>query len=630
MRIKSAVKELLTRRLDDKYEKRLAAKKTDYDAWIRERERDISDVDGQNEKADQGEFVLFLQKNGKLSCGATGWIRTYFSVHEECLVLYGDEDVMRADGVRENPWYKPCWSPDLFLDCFYLGSVIAVRKSVARKLLAKESLESGCVLFDRTEEIWKLLYGLFTEIGGFEKNCRAIVRIPVILFHVADSSPWESYLNLPDRRRRNGAEPDGLSLVSVIIPSKDNPAVLKKCLDALRRHTVPQELEIIVVDNGSNTENRAALEKVTQELTYLYRPMDFNFSVMCNIGAEHAKGNLLLFLNDDVEVCGGDWLEQMRRKAVLPYVGAVGLKLWYPDSECIQHDGITNLRVGPVHKLQFFDDNTCYYFGRNRLDHNCLAVTAACLMIEKRKFQEAGGFREELQVAYNDVELGFRLWETGYHNVVLNHTYAIHHESLSRGSDESWEKQRRLERERNLLYEMHPKLYGVDPYYPQQLNTEGLDSRILPGYITARNTVQAPDWKRMNSRLAAYREDNCLMVRVETAGPERIQGYSVVLGDDNACYVKYLILEESGSESPKNRKQMFCMKLEEQYRDDLEENLPDQKNVALGGFRVSRRAENLCAGSYRIGVLAVHRVSGLKLLGWSGKYLQVADKINIM
>lgn len=623
MGIKNAVKQLWIRQLDNQYEKRLSAKKVDYDTWVREQERKISTDDAGDGDKNEEEFVLFLQKNGQPNSAAIGWIRAYFAEHEDCLILYGDEDVMGEDGIREKPWYKPCWSPDLYLDCFYPGSMIAVRRSLAERILEEKSLKNGCILFDSAADIQELIYSLLTAAGGFEKGCKSISRIPMILFHAPDGALWESYMNLPAPRHPREAENNSKELVSVIIPSKDNPAVLKKCLDSLRQHTDPGEIEIIIVDNGSSKENREVVKALTEGMTYLYQPMEFNFSAMCNLGAEHARGSLLLFLNDDVELCGEDWLAQMREKAILSYVGAVGMKLWYPDSMRIQHDGITNLLVGPVHKLQFFEDDKSYYFGRNRYDHNCIAVTAACLMIEKKKLQEVGYFREELKVAYNDVELGFRLKEAGYQNVVLNHCHAIHHESLSRGSDETWEKQKRLENERRLLYQMHPKFYGEDPYYPKQLNHEGLDSRILPGYIASRNTTQLPAWKNPGKLLMGCREDACLMVRVESTGPDRIQGYSVVLGDDNSCYEKYLILM---ADSVGNDKYTWCMKLKEQYRDDLEENLPDQKNVALGGFRVSRGEENLKPDIYRIGVVAVHRISGLKLLGWSEKCLRVTEE----
>ena len=253
---------------------------------------------------------------------------------------------------------------------------------------------------------------------------------------------------------------------------------------------------------------------------------------MCNRGAELADGKLLLFLNDDIELCENDWLDKMVSRALQPYVGSVGLKLYYPDSVKIQHDGIVNLPVGPVHKLQFMEDDRSYYFGRNRFTQDCVAVTGACLLIRTEVFREAGGFREVLRVAYNDVELGFRLLEMGYYNVVWNDRFAYHHESLSRGSDESPEKMQRLVQERELLYQMHPQFRGEDPFYPKGLNREGLDSRVVPAYLTDRNVLQEPFWKRGlpgGEELQKIRRDNCLMARVETAGPERIQGYSCLL-----------------------------------------------------------------------------------------------------
>ena len=207
--------------------------------------------------------------------------------------------------------------------------------------------------------------------------------------------------------------------------------------------------------------------------------------------------------------------------------------------------------------------------------------------------------------------------------MVCNDRFAYHHESLSRGSDESPEKMQRLVQERELLYQMHPQFRGEDPFYPKGLNREGLDSRVVPAYLTDRNVLQEPFWKRGlpgGEELQKIRRDNCLMARVETAGPERIQGYSVILGDDNACYEKYLLLLPDGEAEEKS---IRSMKLLPAYRQELEENLPDQKNVALGGFCVLREGEQLPAGNYTIAVLVVNRVSKLKLWNTTGKYLTV-------
>ena len=372
--------------------------------------------------------------------------------------------------------------------------------------------------------------------------------------------------------------------VSVIIPSKDNPEVLEKCLHSLTRRSEGRiPVEILLVDNGSSAENKQKTEELIGRIResgvpvrYIYEPAEFNFSAMCNRGAELAEGKFLLFLNDDIEVCGNGWLDKMVIRAMQPYVGSVGLKLYYPDSVKIQHDGIVNLPVGPVHKLQFMEDDKSYYFGRNRFDLNCVAVTGACLLIRTEVFRETGGFREALRVAYNDVDLGFCLVEMGYYNVVLNDCFAYHHESLSRGSDESPEKMRRLTEERELLYQMHPQFRGMDPFYPMGLNREGLDSRVVPAYLTDRNILQEPAWRceSWQELLENARQDDCLMARVETAGPERIQGYSVILGDDNACYDKLLVLlpEDTQGQREADRK-VWSMKILPAYRQELEENL---------------------------------------------------------
>ena len=311
----------------------------------------------------------------------------------------------------------------------------------------------------------------------------------------------------------------------------------------------------------------------------------------------------------------------MLQFAKLPYVGAVGAKLYYPDSTKLQHCGITNLPIGPVHKLQTFEDHQEYYDHRNQYNYNCIAVTAACLLISKDKFLEVNKFDEELKIAYNDVDLGFKLYEQGYHNVVVNEAFAYHHESLSRGDDERREKQARLQCERNLLYQKHKHLLGYDPYYPYVLNHDGLDNRIVPGYYTANNTIQKPSWQPFAYWCEKAKEDPCLMVRVESCGPDIMRGYCIVLGDNNACYDKYLVLVPIVN-SRKSLEPLY-MKLDPQYRDDLEANLPDQENVAMCGFCIDRNLEGIPQGTYKIGALVSNRITRMKLIYFSGRYLEV-------
>lgn len=202
---------------------------------------------------------------------------------------------------------------------------------------------------------------------------------------------------------------------------------------------------------------------------------------MCNKGAELAKGDYILLLNDDIEIIQEDWLDKMLEKAMLPHVGAVGVKLLYPGSNTIQHAGITNIRLGPAHKLQFRDDRNDYYFLRNRLCFDVLGVTGACLMVKKSTYEAVGGLSETLRVAFNDVELCYHLYDMGYVNVVRNDVALYHHESLSRGMDDSVEKLKRLHQELNMLYELHPSIYGQDPFYHRYLVRDVLDQEFYAG-----------------------------------------------------------------------------------------------------------------------------------------------------
>lgn len=617
MQIKEFIKSICVKQLDKVYEKQLAAKKADYHDWVCEKEKEIRSLP----IVMRDEFVVICQKNGQLSKHAIACLSETFERLPYAKLLYGDEDLLNAEGRRECPWCKPCWSPDTYLAQFYVGSVVAVRKRIWDEHKAECGLKAlsenvSIYYFEQASQIRDLLDGIIKELGGFEKSCEAIVRVPHVLFHVENRDVWKEYLQDAsddiDTEKAQG-------LVSVIIPSKDNPKMLKKCFDSLSGLT---DIEIILVDNGSSPENRSEIESFLGEAKYLYHPMEFNFSKMCNMGAQAAKGEYLLFLNDDIEAAKSDWLEVMKEKAACPYVGAVGLKLYYPDSNIIQHAGIVNIPVGPVHKLCLLPDDEDYYFGFNRGARNCCAVTGACLMIKKRKFEEMGGFLEQLSVCYNDVDLCFRLYEQGYQNVVINECYAWHHESISRGSDnENPEKLARFKREWNLLYELHLSFVEEDPYYPAEMDRWSLNNKVQPAYIYTEHLPQEPDWKKYEEKWQ-LRYDNCLMARVEMYDSMMIQGYGIVLGDDNACYERYVVLSPD-AESNEISEGSLVMQVDGKYRYELEENVPDQKNVALCGFCIGREKEQLSSGRYKAGMIAVNKVTGLKLFSWCGKVLDI-------
>ncbi|MDE7248495.1 MAG: glycosyltransferase, partial [Lachnospiraceae bacterium] len=536
--------------------------------------------------------------------------------------------------------------------------LIAVKREALRAIweVNKTSVMKEKPLQDDRQMLYELLYELIRNHGGFsgrrENGMAPVYHIRQVLFHSRESG-YEQIRELRLPETIQCVQPKkGEAFISVIIPSKDNPEVLFYCIYSLleRTHTV-YPYEIIIVDNGSNDSNRQRIEEEIECLksmnptedgfTYVYQPMEFNFSDMCNIGAGKAKGNILLFLNDDMEILQADWLDLMVEKAALPYAGAVGVKLLYPNSDTIQHAGITNLRVGPAHKLQFLSDEKVHYYGMNRGVHNMLAVTGACLMLRWEVFDQAGGFCRELAVAFNDVDLCYTLYEKGYYNIVRNDVILYHHESLSRGKDgESEEKQLRLLREKDLLYERHQALYGKDPFYHPYLTTDMLEADYSPA-CRYQVTLDMP-WSevtRVDGIPAGAREDSCLVVGMECAmdiykwkygveAPKEkkansedmgyyFQGYSFVIGSDNACFTKKLLLRD------KEKDVIFEILVDERCRKDIKNNLSDQLNVDLTGFAAKVKMNVLPEGNYQFGMLAKDRCSRLELVNWSSWTLEV-------
>ncbi len=732
MDIKARVRGILEGQLNKQYAARLARAKRriSYEEWLKLQEdraaaaelqadgtvpadlaasadaaasADRTERTGEEWLAGQG-ICLILQRRGKLDSDAPRWIAGYFAAHPETQVLYGDEDVSDAYGRhRRSPFFKPDWSPDTWLSCFYLGSVIALRRELVERLLANAGQEAAAellffsseleegrpLLFEDTRHVRLLVHQLLELAGGFTPGRHGIAHLPRILFHMDCNAAWEEvqkkyrypdtdWYSIPGRpenfnkfqtsdaqaeensedkkKEHAGVHKQQGITVSVIIPSKDNPRILGQCLDSLQKCQEavsgmeaagvswdpegglrPVHLEILVVDNGSSSENQEEIKKITHGIKYIYEPMPFNFSRMCNLGARAAAGELLLFLNDDITVCADCWLTAMSERALRPYVGAVGLKLYYPDSRRIQHAGITNLPGGPVHKLQFTEDGQEEDYGYGSLDRNVVGVTGACLMVQRDHFWQVGGFPEELQVAYNDVDLCFSLREAGWHNVVLNRYHAYHHESLSRGSDLTREKLLRLRQERQILYTRHPVYLDRDPYYPQPLSRELGDTHIYENYIDSR-TVPQVVYRCSRLREVEEQEPENLIFSVQTADvlsrnaePKSaeddrkglseevtVQGYIVVKWENNACYNNYLLLQNQ-----KNTDKIYGIRLEPRYSREAEYGMQEQPNVAMCGFQAALQKGTLPDGTYRIGVQARSRLGRRRLTAWTGQALQV-------
>ena len=693
--LKQAVKQYLKRKCDARYENELHEKSDIYAVWykyhLQDLDRQLVEKDHTRGKAFRVEVVRYshlrsyilsgkvdcdiiiaCEDDGTLARGAETLIRDYFAENPLVNMVYGDEDRLDEHGHLTDPWLKPDWSPDTFLSTFYFGSIFAIRTSElllinpgertaaafeARASIAadsEEEKEAASAELDERMRSW--IYGsLCLKIaqadGGFSRRNAGrfpVGHIPEVLFHASRKlTPWDSNLIRGSLTGRFSDESASQRLVSIIIPSKDNPKVLLDCIKSIEENTKSSPYEIIVVDNGSSEENRAWVERTLKVhgekdiggYEYVYEPMPFNFSKMCNLGARHANGELLLFLNDDITIAKPNWLSYLSEKAKLPYVGAVGTKLLYPNSDIIQHAGVVNVHAGPIHKLQYCSNKEVHYFGFNKGVRNVIAVTGACLMVRAEVFEQAGGFDEEhFAVAFNDIDLCLKIFELGYYNVVRNNMYLYHHESLSRGDDRKDQiKSLRLSYEQVALLKMHPALFERDPFYHPYLEQDPAVTRFRiaaedaslrhPEYVTPQLVTGKikPEWTDPVLRLGVEFANSldrwltgpyALHPLMEGQG-YYIKGYSFVINADNAVYERKILLknEQSGD--------VFLLPARSMYREDIAANLTDQINDKLTGFGAVITSDALPKGSYLVGMLADDRTSRRNIVNWSDVTLTV-------
>lgn len=690
----------------DFYEKELKRQETPYEQWILANE--IFDVENSsyqsnkdkikligmnqvNEKFDlssyQEEILVFAGENGIVSEQALAVIWDFFADHKQAVLAYADEDEMDKDSKkRSNPWFKPEYTPDTLLSSFFIGNIFAVRKA---SVLKCEYLATDDYMLNIYDFVLKIV-----EISD------AIEHIPYVLFHQTDKNISESVIGASARyddikieacRRRkmkakmidcNGKtekeiknesfpsisrhkdeiksvfyELDNLPLVSIIIPSKNHFKALKTCLDSILTTSTYQNIEFIIVDNGSTTEQRKKIVEYLQlkfdntennpcqmNCYYEYEEAEFNFSKMCNYGATKANGEYIVFLNDDIEIITPNWIEIMLGQAAQKLTGAVGAKLLYPSNHKIQHIGITNMGIGPVHKLNGFEDYKIYSHGENCLVLNKIAVTAACLMIAKEKFEKAGKFPEDMPVAYNDVALCFGLLKCGYLNVVRNDVSFIHYESLSRGSDDTPAKKHRLQNERILLYEKYPMWKGIDPFYSKDYVQYKRDTDYTCNFMYDYEKenqmpivqLSTPEQKIIlgkkhseNKMIRKLTQEDALMFSIENVYETRpeeiakelvfhfdneqknevdyvqIEGWAALKNMDNSNFLyKILLKDEEGN--------ILICDTYIKVRRDVEEMMKGAQaiNAALSGIVTRIPHDELKQGIYRFGVTAQSRVTG--------------------
>lgn len=448
-----------------------------------------------------GEYIAFMDCDDVLAPNALYEVVKLLNQDKSLDFIYSDEDKLSEDGKhRHQPHFKPDWSPDTMMSLMYTCHLGVYRKRIGDELEWLRTGFEGAQDYDftlRFTEKTKNIGHVTKVLYHWRERKESTAINPEAKDYIVDATKkvktealqrrgYEAQLEWVDNiyQFRVNYKPVGNPKISVIIPSKDNFDVYKRCIETLTEKTKYKNYEIVTVDNGSSEENRKKYEQYNKDKAqkYIYKPMDFNFSKMCNIGVENSDGELVLLLNDDMEIIDGEWMERMAGHAMLPYTGAVGAKLLYPNSTLIQHTGVFSFDSGPSHALCRYDDNIIFNFCRNKIEYNYSAVTAACLMVTREKYLEVDGLDESFAVAYNDVKFCFDLLEKGYYNVVRTDAVLYHHESLSRGSDVlDKAKYERLLKERRRLYDIHPSLEGKDPFYNPNLTMRRGDCTVEGG-----------------------------------------------------------------------------------------------------------------------------------------------------
>jgi GT2 family glycosyltransferase len=419
----------------------------------------------------EGDYLVPLRVGDKLSELALYRFGEALQRHRDCAILYGDQDEVNGEGRRARPWFKPRWNREMFLAQDYISDAMAVDMAVVREVAGRAANVAELAV----EASW---------------TDGPIVHVPHILCHVGRHEEEASRLPLVSRKLQEfGASctagpfgtikvewplPAKPPLVTIIVPTKDKVELLQPCVESVLAHTDYRPYEILVVDNAS-VEDRTAeyLADVSKNpmVRVLAYPGAYNFSAINNFAVRAARGSYVCLLNNDTEVMNAGWLSEMMRYASREEIGAVGAKLLYDDGT-IQHAGVV-VGIGEAagHAHRFLPGHEPGYFRHAHVTQFVSAVTAACLVVEKSKFEAVGGLDEaELAVAFNDVDFCLKLEKAGWRNVYVPHAVLLHHESKSRGKDVSPANIGRYQRELGVLQERWGTKTYEDPLHNPNLD----------------------------------------------------------------------------------------------------------------------------------------------------------------
>ncbi|MFC3714796.1 glycosyltransferase family 2 protein [Luteimonas soli] len=412
-------------------------------------------------------------------------------------LIYSDEDKIDEAGRRFQPYFKPEWNPDLLLSQNYVCHFTVIRTLLARNVggfrKGFEGSQDHDLILRCSREIqpwqihhvprvlyhWRAIAGS-TALERKSKDYASSAGVCAVREYVRGIAPHASVDELPHGHYRvRWPVPQPAPKVSLIIPTRDRVGLLRTCVESLLAKTGYPNFELVVVDNQSyELDALAYLDELRsrERVKVLKYDAPFNYSAINNWAAAHCDGELLCMLNNDIEAINGDWLDEMAGFACRPDIGAVGAMLYYPD-DSIQHAGVI-LGLGGVANHAYCHQPADFpgHGARALVAQNLSAVTGACLLVRREVFEQVGGLDERLRITFNDIDFCLRVREAGYRNAWTPFATLYHHESASRGADDTLEKVARFRREVALMRERWSTILDNDPAYNPNLSIDIADT----------------------------------------------------------------------------------------------------------------------------------------------------------
>ena len=434
-----------------------------------------------------GDFVCFLDHDDLIEPDALFQYAQAVNKHPESDLIYCDEDVLDTDGRHHDAFFKPDFDIDLLRTKNYVAHMLAVRRSLLK------TLDFNFPEYDGAQDHHLTLQSV--------EHARYVCHVPKVLYHwrVCETSSAgnpdnKAYANEAGMRavaahlkRMNLSAkvvegkfpftyrvlydvPSPTPLVSIVIPTCDHVDVLRTCVESILEKTAYDNYEVVIVENNSVEEStfkyyEGLLEREPQRVRVEYWPDEFNYSKIINFGVSRARGDYLLLLNNDTELITPEWLERFVGLCSRDDVGAAGALLYYPD-DTIQHAGVVVNDTAGNHLFKDMPRGNWGYFNLADCQRQLTAVTAACLMTTRKAFEAVNGFEEAYAVCYNDVDFCLKLRDRGYHIIYTPEVQMYHHESLSRGLDQSESRRIRYAGEHALVFSRWHHIYATgDPYF---------------------------------------------------------------------------------------------------------------------------------------------------------------------